>query len=147
MLQTSNKHLYIIKNSLNKGRRIIIPAAFIGILLLLGYQCPFEKFFGIPCPGCGMTRAMLALFHGDIKSSLSLHPLAIPLIICILIYFLGIFTKEYDLMKNKYFLVIATIIFLATYIIRMIFVFPNEAPMVFNQNAVLPTIIRIILKH
>lgn len=27
--------------------------------------CPFEALTGIPCPGCGMTRAMLSLIAGN----------------------------------------------------------------------------------
>jgi hypothetical protein len=38
--------------------------------------CPTALFFGIPCPGCGLTRATLALFRGDIRQALALHPLA-----------------------------------------------------------------------
>jgi hypothetical protein len=35
--------------------------------------CLFENLFGIPCPGCGMTRAFLYLGHGDIESALQLN--------------------------------------------------------------------------
>jgi hypothetical protein len=31
--------------------------------------CPFYNLTGFPCPGCGATRALLALFHGDIISA------------------------------------------------------------------------------
>jgi hypothetical protein len=31
--------------------------------------------FGVPCPGCGLTRATLALLHGDLRAALRFHPL------------------------------------------------------------------------
>jgi hypothetical protein len=34
---------------------------------------------GIPCPGCGLTRATLALAHGDLRGALHLHPLVLPI--------------------------------------------------------------------
>jgi hypothetical protein len=34
----------------------------------------------VPCPGCGMTRATLALLHGDFSRAFALHPLS-PLIV------------------------------------------------------------------
>jgi hypothetical protein len=37
--------------------------------------CPLASSCGIPCPGCGLTRATFALLHGDIRSALRLHPL------------------------------------------------------------------------
>ncbi|HEY4103302.1 MAG TPA: DUF2752 domain-containing protein [Polyangiaceae bacterium] len=37
--------------------------------------CPMAGVLGIPCPGCGLTRATLALLHGDVQRAWSLHPL------------------------------------------------------------------------
>lgn len=45
--------------------------------------CPFKLATGIPCPGCGMGRATLALAHGDIMSSLHCNLLCIPFTIAI----------------------------------------------------------------
>jgi hypothetical protein len=44
-------------------------------------ECGFKFLFGAPCPGCGMTRACLALLRGDLGESWRLHPLAIPLVL------------------------------------------------------------------
>lgn len=40
--------------------------------------CPFKLITGIPCPGCGMGRASLALLHGHIGESLYYNILCIP---------------------------------------------------------------------
>jgi hypothetical protein len=37
--------------------------------------CPFANFLGMPCPGCGMTRATLALLSGDVSDALAFQPL------------------------------------------------------------------------
>lgn len=37
--------------------------------------CPMAGTFGVPCPGCGLTRATLALLHGDVRGALAVHPL------------------------------------------------------------------------
>jgi hypothetical protein len=52
----------------------------VGLLpLLFGRAaCPLADIFGIPCPGCGMTRAMLLLASGQVAASLRMHPLAVP---------------------------------------------------------------------
>lgn len=38
-----------------------------------------HQIFGIPCPTCGMTRAMKALLRGDLAESLYFHMGALPL--------------------------------------------------------------------
>jgi hypothetical protein len=37
--------------------------------------CPLASTLGIPCPGCGLTRATLSLLHGDVRTALRFHPL------------------------------------------------------------------------
>jgi hypothetical protein len=41
-------------------------------------SCPIARVFHTPCPGCGMTRAVELLLHGDARASLAMHPLAVP---------------------------------------------------------------------
>ena len=41
--------------------------------------CPTALFFDVPCPGCGLTRATLALFRGDVGAALHFHPLVFVL--------------------------------------------------------------------
>jgi len=37
--------------------------------------CPMAAVLGVPCPGCGLSRATLALLHGNVRQALYLHPL------------------------------------------------------------------------
>ncbi len=41
--------------------------------------CPTASLFGVPCPGCGLTRATLRLLQGDLSGALRLHPLVMVL--------------------------------------------------------------------
>lgn len=36
-------------------------------------QCPFYRYLHIQCPGCGTTRALAALLHGNITEALRLN--------------------------------------------------------------------------
>ncbi|HXT20136.1 MAG TPA: DUF2752 domain-containing protein [Thermoanaerobaculia bacterium] len=42
--------------------------------------CAFRRLTGIPCPGCGLTRAMGALARGELLLALHFHPFA-PLVL------------------------------------------------------------------
>lgn len=43
--------------------------------ILLPIPCFFNTILGIYCPGCGGTRALSALLHGNILLSIWYHPL------------------------------------------------------------------------
>jgi hypothetical protein len=53
------------------------PLTLIGVLILLEVPlCPSRTVLGVPCPGCGLTRATEAMLVGDFGAMLRLHPLA-----------------------------------------------------------------------
>lgn len=56
---------------------------FIGIRI-----CPVRHFFGVPCPGCGCTRAFMLLMKGDIARSWHYNPLVILAVLVIPVYVL-----------------------------------------------------------
>ena len=63
--------------------RSLIVATFAGVFAgIVAFRlpfCPLASVLGVPCPGCGLTRATLALAHGDLKHALALHPLVFVL--------------------------------------------------------------------
>lgn len=69
--------------SSGRGRFIWIVLAGVGLLQvgltaagLGGWPCPFREATGLPCPGCGLTRAVIALLRGDIADAVKQHALA-----------------------------------------------------------------------
>ena len=66
---------------------ILTPVAVASLVLLYFFppdkyrfwpSCIFHKLLGLYCPGCGNTRALAALLHGDIAGSLAKNILLIP---------------------------------------------------------------------
>lgn len=45
-------------------------------LHLPSWQCAFLQVTGLPCPGCGLTRACLLLLKGDVGESVQFHAFA-----------------------------------------------------------------------
>jgi hypothetical protein len=43
--------------------------------------CPLRATTGIPCPFCGMTRAVVAAVHGDLGASLRYNPGGILIVV------------------------------------------------------------------
>lgn len=42
--------------------------------------CGVRQLTGLPCPGCGMQTAFVALMRGDLLGSLAANPALIPLL-------------------------------------------------------------------
>ncbi len=66
-------------------RRRIAEAAIGALILALGAilpiarplpfdLCLWHRITGLPCLGCGMTRSICHLMHGDWAGSLAMHP-------------------------------------------------------------------------
>jgi hypothetical protein len=43
--------------------------------------CAFRNLTGLPCPGCGMTRAFHLLVHGRIPEALQMNPISVILFV------------------------------------------------------------------
>lgn len=47
--------------------------------------CTFRRLTGWDCPGCGLTRSVVAFVHGDLSASLRAHPLGGAMIVGFLV--------------------------------------------------------------
>jgi uncharacterized protein DUF2752 len=45
--------------------------------------CPFHALTGLYCPGCGSTRALYSLLHGDLPRALAMNPLLVVALPCV----------------------------------------------------------------
>ncbi|MEO7348962.1 MAG: DUF2752 domain-containing protein [Terrimesophilobacter sp.] len=56
--------------------------------------CILLHFTGLQCPGCGGTRAMFSLLHGDVATSLAMNPLVIAGYVAVAVSLFGIFLDQ-----------------------------------------------------
>ena len=111
----------------------LLVASVVFIWSLIG--CPFRFLFGIPCPGCGMTRAYGSLLTGHWRDAFHWHPLFIPLPAMLALYILNppFLRRKW---VNRTFLAVLLVMSFGTYAIRMLTLFPHTDPMIYNSNAV-----------
>jgi hypothetical protein len=63
---------------------VLGASALVAVPSLLGWlPCAFVVLLHRPCPGCGMTRAVLLLQEGDFAGSVRMHPLALPVLLAV----------------------------------------------------------------
>jgi hypothetical protein len=104
--------------------------------------CLIYSFIGVPCPSCGMTRAFLSLFRGDLSAALSNHPLFIIILLTPGIFLLKGLSEK----KRSFLFCIIAAVFLVVWLLRLYLYFPHTDPFTLNQKAVIPMIIDF-LKH
>jgi hypothetical protein len=62
----------------------------LGHPLMLG--CGMKTLFGIPCPGCGMTRSVVMTLHGHLASALAVNPVGPVFLAGVLLLVASLFT-------------------------------------------------------
>lgn len=118
---------------------VISIILFYFALSITGIGCPIKFLTGISCPGCGMTRAYIALLHLDFKDAFYYHPLwPLPIVWGVLWVAKTFHASRTDSTTKRWeqiyiwFCRFAVAAFLITYLIRM--QLPNQNIVVFNPT-------------
>lgn len=129
------EYLKIFTNFIKKAWLILI--ALIAYILLTNHffhtSCPIKLIFGLPCPGCGMSRACLSALSFHFIKAFKYHAffIMIPILAFVIIF------KERPninkIYKSKIFWIILLILFIAYFIMRMIIIRP-EIPLDYYEN-------------
>jgi hypothetical protein len=120
----------------------LVTLIYMGIAnKLLGTGCIFTSMTGIPCPGCGITRSILALLRLDFIASLQYYPMLIPCGAGFTAYFIFWMRKGTGTKGWNRFLEGMGIAIVVVYVVRMFFLFPDTPPLNFNHRAMLPRVI------
>lgn len=137
------------KEHLKKDYKIIIlvvlaMALYLGLgTLLFESPCPLRKISGIPCPGCGLTRACFLAVQFKFGEATQMHlfwiAVAIVLIAWVIIrYFIAdenTYAKAMKILIKVIFVI--CILMMIYYLYRMITVFPMREPMLFDKHSLL----------
>ena len=102
--------------------KLLLLSGYILLLVILwelNVKCIFLSLFDIPCPGCGMTRALLAALRLDFKQALFYHPMfwSIPVLGAYFLFDGGLFKKK---LWNNLLLCAIGIGFIAVWITKLI---------------------------
>ena len=84
--------------------------------------CPFRLLTGLPCPTCGLTRSWIALAHGDLSGSVSLHPLGPITVVAAVLFVLGVHARYPAVaarLRSRPLLAAAAAVWIAVWLVRL----------------------------
>jgi hypothetical protein len=130
----------LFKQTKQKDKTFLNPIT-IGVLGILGFLilsghwfCPFYHLFGIPCPGCFLTRALFLLVRGDFALAWQYNALIYVLpflaIVWVILYF-----KNYKKLALKI-IYLAIVIMTIYWLYRILFVL-GSFPFVIDYSALI----------
>lgn len=107
-----------------------------------GNVCVIRAITGLPCPGCGMTRALLALTDLNISEAFRQHPLSLMMLPFGTVIIFSPFNKRLrTTVLNQRFWQVVIGTFLMVYFVRMLLMFPDLEPMTLKRDALLLRIV------
>lgn len=105
--------------------------------------CPFRILTGLPCPACGITRAVLMIFRLDLYDALIMNPTAYLWIIFI-IYLLW---QRYFIFRwqrfNTLIVIIISIFSLVWFAFRFSQLFPQQEPYTYFNGCLLKRLLKM----
>jgi hypothetical protein len=112
-----------------------LSAYYFTTTFLFGYACPSEIVLGLPCPGCGLTRAAVFLCKGRISDSFQMNPMLIPGAVAAVLRIIASKAPRWERTSN-----ICVWIFIASSLASFawrVAVMPGIEPIVVNKDSLL----------
>lgn len=131
------------------GLILVIGAVLAGMNVLFHTTCPSMLFLGLPCPGCGITRALCLLLTGHPVEAFRMNP---SLYVWLAFFgYMGFYRyiREERVPHLSVILSVVFILALVIYCLGMWKYFPNTEPYLVKSDNLLAKILpnyRIFLK-
>lgn len=125
-----------LKNDMKKAALPIVLLALLWYIpqIFFHHYCPMVLITGMPCPGCGLTRAFISLIKLDIASAIEYNPTIFLWIVFVLAAVYLRYVRGKSLKTLIVPLIVVYSVTIIVYIWRMKYMFPGKIPMVYEPD-------------
>lgn len=102
-----------------------------------GAFCPMVIVAGLPCPGCGITRAALFFVTGQFARAMRANPTILLWVIFAAYVIIQRYIRGKRIKNAQYLIGAIAAVMILVYIYRMATVFPDRPPMSINRRNLL----------
>lgn len=99
--------------------------------------CPLIIFSGIPCPGCGVSRATLCFLTGRWQQAWQLNPMVFPIVLVGAYFGWNRYLMGRKAKGIKAITAVLLVSLIIVYGVRMYMYFPNRVPYVYTEDNLL----------
>lgn len=121
----------------NRWGLLAVCLYFAFFLLLFQEVCPMLLLTGIPCPGCGLTRAGILLMRGHFAQAFQMHPFIYAWTMFFLYFVWQRYGRGRRMAHGMQIIIVLVVAMVLFYGYRMIHDFPHTEPMVWSEHSVL----------
>lgn len=132
-----------VREVLNRIRKdlkgfCLVAVLFLALYVIIHYLfdafCPMLVVTGIPCAGCGLTRAALYLLKGQVIRAANINPTIFPMIAFLLYCGYFRYVRGTEIKGLKYALMLLAAFAMIIYVKGMYQNFPDQAPYAYHKN-------------
>lgn len=113
---------------------------------LFGTICPVRLVTGVPCPGCGITRAALLFLTGRWQQAWQMNLVIFPIVLTVLYYGVNRYFLNRKVKGMRWIILGIAVMLLAVYLQHMIRYFPGREPYSYLDGNLLERILPIYRK-
>ena len=111
--------------------------------LLFHAFCPMVIVCGLPCPGCGLSRAALCVLTGRWRQAWQLNPMIFPIAAAACYFAWNRYIRRRRAAGMTAVIAALAVMLLAVYAVRMYLYFPNRIPYVYTADNMLARVLAL----
>lgn len=117
----------------------IIALILYGVITNLIFHafCPLIIFCGIPCPGCGVSRAAVYFLTGRWQQAWLMNPMIFPIAIAAAYFGWNRYLLGRKAAGIKVIIIALVVLLLVVYVVRMYLYYPDRIPYVYTEDNML----------